>query len=69
MLSNNTIVLAAVAVSDKIDMLHRRKAECTKWMKEGDQSEENQNFWTQHIEMLDKTIQEYAEARKELINS
>jgi hypothetical protein len=69
MLSNNTIVLAAVAVSDKIDMLHRRKAECTKWMKEGDQSEENQNFWTQHIESLEKDVLDYTKAKQELINS
>jgi len=69
MISNNTLVLASVAVADKIDTLHRRKAECTKWMKEGDQSEENQKFWTQQIQSLDKQIQEYTEARKELINS
>jgi hypothetical protein len=69
MISDNTIVLAATAIADKIDNLKDRKAKCMEWMKSGEQSEENTKFWTHHIELIEKDIQEYTEARQELFKN
>lgn len=69
MLTNKSLVLAIVAIADKIDNLKRKKIECEKWMEEGEQNEENHKFWAQHIEKIEKDIQAYISAKAELIHT
>jgi hypothetical protein len=68
MISNKSKVLAAVAIADKINTLNLKKAEYVKWRNEGDQSEENKQFWRGQISYLDVITEEYREARNEMIN-
>jgi len=69
MISDKSKVLAAVAIADKIDTLSHRKAECVKWFQADDASEESKKFWTDALESINRDIQEYSDARYEMINN
>jgi hypothetical protein len=68
-MTSKTIVLAAVAIEDKIEVIKQKIDLCKKWWKEGEQNEDNQKFWTQHIESLEKDVLDYTKAKQELMHS
>jgi hypothetical protein len=68
-MTSKTIVLAAVAITDKIEVIKQKIDLCKKWWKEGEQNEDNQKFWTQHIESLEKDVLDYTKAKQELMHS
>jgi hypothetical protein len=68
-MTTNTLVLASIAIADKIDILKQRKEFCIKWKKEGDQSEKNQNFWQAQIDSFEKDIQDHIQAKQEIMES
>ena len=67
MISDKAKVLAATAIADKIYILNRRKEECSKWLKEDEADEVSKKFWTATMESIGKNIQEYSDARDEMI--
>jgi hypothetical protein len=68
-MTSKTIVLAAVAITDKIEVIKQKIDLCKKWWKEGEQNEDDQKFWTQHIESLEKDVLDYTKAKQELMHS
>jgi hypothetical protein len=68
-MTSKTIVLAAVAIEDKIEAIKQKIDLWKKWWKEGEQNEDNQKFWTQHIESLEKDVLDYTKAKQELMHS
>ena len=68
-MTSKTIVLAAVAITDKIEVIKQKIDLCKKWWKEGEQNEDNQKFWTQQIESLEKDVLDYTKAKQELMHS
>jgi hypothetical protein len=67
MITNKTIVLAVVAIRDKLYDLNNRKKECDKHLNSKALSSESKEFWTQHSLDLDVRIQEYTKAEAELM--
>lgn len=69
MIATQTLVLATVAIRDKLTLLHKRKLEYEDHLRKDNASEESTVFWTHQVIYIDNLIQEYRAAEAELRNS
>jgi hypothetical protein len=69
MASQKSLVLAVVAVRDKLELLRKRILEYEDHLRKANTSEESKEFWTHQLSYVENLIQEYRAAETDLLNS